>query len=194
MSVKRSTAGILEGLDVLPTYSNHEPEVDAQAAAIVLVSHRDATRHAVEPMGGMNRRGAEDAEGERGTVEPEQGLNRLTDSVIGAPIEVHRVLGPGFLESFYEEALCVELHDRGVPFLRQSAVRVFYKGALLGETRLDLLVDRQLVVELKASERLAPIHVAQVLSYLKATRLTLGLLINFNVPRLREGIRRIVRT
>jgi GxxExxY protein len=142
----------------------------------------------------VNRKGAEDAEGKREGAEPDEALNALTKTVIGGAIEAHRVLGPGFLESFYEEALCIELSERGVPFVRQAPVDVLYKGALLGEARLDLLVDGRLVVELKASERFAPIHLAQVLSYLKATRLTLGLLINFNVTCLRDGIRRVVRT
>jgi GxxExxY protein len=117
----------------------------------------------------------------------------LTETVIGAAIEVHRTLGPGFLESFYEEALCRELAERRVAFLRQVAVEVLYKGAIIGEARLDLLVEKRLLVELKATERFAPIHLAQVLSYLKATGLTLGLLINFNVLALRLGVRRIVR-
>jgi GxxExxY protein len=126
----------------------------------------------------VNRRGAEGAEGERGWAEPDEALNRLSESVIGAAIEVHRSLGPGFLESFYEEALCREMSDRGVAFRRQVAVDVLYKGAPIGEARLDLLVERRLLVELKATERWAPIHMAQVLSYMKATGLTLGLLIN----------------
>jgi GxxExxY protein len=141
----------------------------------------------------VNRRGAEGAEGEREWAEPDEALNRLSESVIGAAIEVHRSLGPGFLESFYEEAFCRELSDRGVAFHRQVAVDVLYKGAPIGEARLDLLVERRLLVELKATERWAPIHMAQVLSYMKATGLTLGLLINFNVIAL-QGIRRIVRT
>ncbi|MGO9839493.1 MAG: GxxExxY protein [Polyangiaceae bacterium] len=118
----------------------------------------------------------------------------MSESVIGAAIEVHRSLGPGFLESFYEEALCRELSDRGVAFRRQVALDVLYKGAPIGEARLDLLVEKRLLVELKATERWAPIHMAQVLSYMKATGLTLGLLINFNVIALRQGIRRVVRT
>jgi GxxExxY protein len=142
----------------------------------------------------VNRRGAEGAEGEGEWAEPDDALNRLSQSVIGAAIEVHRALGPGFLESFYEEALCRELADRGVSFLRQVAVHVLYKGASIGDARLDLLVEQRLLVELKATERCAPIHMAQILSYMKATGLTLGLLINFNVIALRQGIRRVVRT
>jgi GxxExxY protein len=127
-------------------------------------------------------------------VEPSVELDRLAHRVIGAAIEVHGVLGPGFLESVYEEALCVELTFRGIPFARQVPIGVQYKGERVGEARLDLLVDQTLVVELKAVEVLAPIHVAQILSYLKATRLHLGLLISFNVTLLRRGIRRVIYT
>ena len=133
-----------------------------------------------------NRRGAEGAErrlGER---------SELTGAVIGAAIEVHRVLGPGFLESVYEEALSVELQLRGIPFKRQPVVAVNYKGRLVGEGRLDLLVSNTLIVELKAVENLTPIHEAQVLSYLKMTSHTLALLINFKVRVLKDGIRRII--
>jgi len=115
-----------------------------------------------------------------------------TYAIIGAAIEVHRVLGPGYLESVYEEALAVELNLRGVAFERQKGMSVDYKGHAVGEGRLDLLVDGCLIVELKAVEALAPIHTSQVISYLKATQLPLGLLINFNVPLLKEGIKRII--
>jgi GxxExxY protein len=94
----------------------------------------------------------------------------------------------------YEEALCVELALRGIPFARQVPISVNCKGQKVGEGRLDLLIDKILVLELKAVEELAPIHVAQILSYLKATRLHLGLLISFNVPLLRRGIRRVIHT
>ena len=114
--------------------------------------------------------------------------------MIGAAIEVHRVLGPGFLESVYEEALCIEFTLRGIPFARQVAVGVEYKGRTVGGERLDLLVANSIVVELKAVENLAPIHLAQVLSYLKATNLRLGLLVTFNVGVLQRGIKRVVRT
>ena len=112
--------------------------------------------------------------------------------MIGAAIEVHRVLGPGFLESVYEEAFCVELTARRIPFTRQIPAAVTYKGHQVGEHRLDVLVSGQLIVELKAVDELAPIHTAQLISYLKATGRRLGLLINFNVPVLKEGIKRIV--
>jgi GxxExxY protein len=114
----------------------------------------------------------------------------LSHAVIGAAIEVHRELGPGFLESLYEEALCIELTERGIAFQRQYTISVGYKGHPIGEGRLDLLVDKRLIVELKAVESLLPIHSAQLLSYLKATGLGVGLLINFNVPVLAKGIKR----
>ena len=117
----------------------------------------------------------------------------LAHAVIGAALEVHRLLGPGYLEAVYEEALCVELRIRGILFARQLIVSVSYKGQPVGEGRIDLLVHDALVVELKAVEALAPIHMAQILSYLKATSCKLGLLINFNVPALRQGgIRRVI--
>jgi len=124
--------------------------------------------------------------------EPGAELDQLAHGVIGAAIEVHRLLGPGFLELVYEEALCVELGLRRIPFIRQAALGVDYKGHAVGEGRLDLLVGDALVVELKAVDALAPIHSAQLLSYLKATGYQLGLLINFNVPILRNGIKRVV--
>ncbi|MBV8884157.1 MAG: GxxExxY protein [Chroococcidiopsidaceae cyanobacterium CP_BM_RX_35] len=135
----------------------------------------------------VNRGGAESAE--RRELEE---MNQLTGAVIGAAIEVHRLLGPGFLESVYEEALCVELQLRKIPFTRQLVVGVNYKGQQVGEGRLDLLVANTLIVELKAIENLVPIHEAQVLSYLKMTNHPLALLINFKVPVLKDGIRRII--
>ncbi|MCL4246924.1 MAG: GxxExxY protein [Anaerolineae bacterium] len=128
----------------------------------------------------------------RGELDPD--LNRLTEAVIGAAIEVHRELGVGYLESVYEEALAIELTARSIPFSQQHPVSVLYKGRFVGEGRLDLLVDWRLVVELKTVEAILPIHTAQVLSYLKATGCPLGLLINFNVPTLKRGIRRIILT
>jgi GxxExxY protein len=124
--------------------------------------------------------------------EPNSELDRLAHDVIGAAIEVHRILGPGFLESVYEEAMCVELGLRGIPFVRQYQSSIDYKGHAVGEHRLDLLVGDVLVVELKAVDALAPVHTAQVMSYLKANGKRLGLLINFNTPVLRQGIKRVV--
>jgi GxxExxY protein len=135
----------------------------------------------------MNRQDAKDAK-----IEPNKRLDRLARTVIGAAIEVHRHLGPGYLESLYEEALSIELGLRRIPFERQKPIAVNYKGHAIGEGRVDLIVGDELLVELKAVEALAPIHKAQVLSYLKATEFHLGLLINFNVPVLRSGIQRVV--
>ncbi|MFO5441855.1 MAG: GxxExxY protein [Dolichospermum sp.] len=119
-------------------------------------------------------------------------MNALTGEVIGAAIEVHRVLGPGFLEEVYKEALVVEFMIRCKPQDVDKAIRVTYKGHDVGRGRLDFLVADCLVVELKALQTLAPIHEAQLLSYLKITKRNLGLLINFNVPLLKDGIKRII--
>jgi GxxExxY protein len=127
-------------------------------------------------------------------VEPSEQADRRASEVIGAAIEVHTHLGPGFLESVYEEALCVELTDRAIPFQRQVRLGVPYKGRVVGEARLDLLVDTCLLIELKAVEAIAPIHRAQVISYLRATKLSLALLFNFNVRLLPNGMHRIVRS
>jgi GxxExxY protein len=121
-------------------------------------------------------------------------IEELTHAVIGAAIEVHRALGPGYLESVYEEALCTELTARYIPFVRQHVIAVDYKGHRVGESRADFIVGGALIVELKAVEKLAELHTAQVLSYLKATRLSLALLINFNVPTLKHGIKRVIRS
>ena len=125
-------------------------------------------------------------------TEPREELNLITGEVIGAAIEVHRILGPGFLESIYEEALGIELIRRRIPFQRQVAVEVLYQGQVVGQSRLDMVVGGHLIVELKAVPQVLPIHVAQLISYLKAYRQPLGLLINFQVPLLPAGIRRVV--
>ena len=119
-------------------------------------------------------------------------MDQLARAVISAAIEVHRILGLGFLESVYEEALCVELSLRGIEFSDRFPIAVDYKGHPVGESRLDLVVGGALVVELKAVDALGPVHSAQIISYLRATGHHLGLLINFNVPLLKEGIRRVV--
>ncbi len=118
-------------------------------------------------------------------------MDALASQVIGAAIEVHRTLGPGFLESVYEAALCLELKSRGLAAVRQVTVTVSYKGHDVGEGRLDLLVENILVVELKSVEKLAPIHTAQTLSYLRATGFHLALLINFNETILKNGLHRV---
>ncbi|TWT74567.1 hypothetical protein Pla123a_33910 [Posidoniimonas polymericola] len=126
--------------------------------------------------------------------EPDAELDQLAAEVVDAALEVHKILGPGFLESTYEEALCIELELRGVAFERQKPVALRYKGRPVGDARLDLLVGERLVVELKATEALHPIHHAKVINYLKATELELGLLINFHVVLLKDGIKRVVLT
>ncbi len=125
-------------------------------------------------------------------IEPNRRLDTRARTVIGAAIEVHRHLGPGYLESVYEEALAVELDLRRIPFDRQKSFAVDYKGRAISEGRLDLLVGNELLVDLKAVNALAPIHKAQLIPYLKATQRQLGLLINFNVPVLRSGLQRVV--
>lgn len=121
-----------------------------------------------------------------------QELNNLSESVIGAAIEVHRQLGPGLLESVYEVCLYSELKSLGMQVQRQVPLPITYKGVVLEEgMRLDLLVGRSLIVELKAVEALLPIHSAQVITYLKLSKLPSGLLLNFNVTVLRQGIKRL---
>lgn len=119
--------------------------------------------------------------------------NEVTEQIIASAIEVHRALGPGLLESAYEACLVYELSQRGLYFQRQSALPVVYKDVRIDcGYRPGLLVDRQIVVELKAIDRIAPIHEAQLLSYLKLSGCQVGLLINFNVRLLKDGIRRLV--
>jgi GxxExxY protein len=124
--------------------------------------------------------------------EPDEELDVLARVVVDSAAEVHRILGAGFVESVYEAALCCELRSRGVSFQRQMPVEVRYKGHGIGHAQLDLLVGERLVVELKAVEALGALHGVQVRSYLKATGCNLGLLINFNVPYLLQGVRRII--
>ncbi len=118
---------------------------------------------------------------------------RVARDVIGAAIEVHRLLGAGHIEMMYERALSIELGLRGIPFVRQARSTVEYKGTEIGEFRLDLLVADSLVVELKSIESISSTHVAQCLAYLAVTDLDLALLLNFNVPVLTQGIRRVIR-
>jgi GxxExxY protein len=121
------------------------------------------------------------------------GETELTDKVIGYAMEVHRVLGPGLPESAYESALCIELRNGRVPFKRQVGVPLYYKGELLSEHRPDLVVDDRLVVEIKSIERFAPVHRAQMLTYLRITELPVGLILNFNTDLMKNGIKRVVR-
>lgn len=126
--------------------------------------------------------------------EPSRLADEIARKIIGAAIEVHRVLGPGYLESIYENALAVELEEIGLKVERQKCVHISYKGRDIGEGRIDILVEGEVIVELKTVDALAPIHTAQVISYLKATELQLGLLINFNIPLLKQGLKRIIHT
>ena len=120
-------------------------------------------------------------------------VNKTTEAIIGAAIEDHRHLGPGLLESAYEECLCEELTFRKIPFKRQFPLPVFYKGKKLDcGYRIDLLVNDEDVVELKTVEKLLPIHEAQALTYMKLGSWHVGLLLNFNVPILKNGIKRLV--
>ena len=119
--------------------------------------------------------------------------NEITEAIIKAAIEVHRALGPGLLESAYEECMAYELTLEQIPFDRQNPLPIFYKGQQLDcGYRLDLLVAKSVVVEMKAVEAIQPIHEAQLLTYLKLGGWKVGLLINFNVPLLKQGIKRMV--
>jgi GxxExxY protein len=117
-------------------------------------------------------------------------MDKLTEQIIAAAIEVHRILGPGLLESIYEEALCHEFVIRGIPYERQKEVDVIYKGVRIKGQRLDLLVNGEVVVEIKSVRTLDDVFAAQVLSYLKSTGLKRALLVNFGTSRLVDGIKR----
>jgi GxxExxY protein len=120
-------------------------------------------------------------------------VNKTTEAVIGAAIEVHRHLGPGLLESAYEECLCHELKFRNIAFKRQVPLPVVYKGVRLDcGYRIDLLANDELVVELKTVDSLLPIHEAQVITYMRLGGWKVGLLLNFNLPTLKQGIKRLV--
>ncbi len=121
-------------------------------------------------------------------------LNDLTGRVIGCAIEAHRNLGPGLLERLYEDALCYELGKAGIGFARQVEARVPYKEILLSEMRFDLVVEASIIVELKSIEKVHDVHLAQLVSYLRGSGLTVGLLINFNVSKLLHGVHRRVNT
>jgi GxxExxY protein len=120
-------------------------------------------------------------------------INKLSSSIIGAAIEVHKTLGPGLLESAYEECICHELSIGGLSLERQRPLAVRYKGINLNcGYRLDVVVEDAIILELKSCEKIKPIHKAQLLTYLKLSGFKLGLLLNFNVTLMREGIVRIV--
>jgi GxxExxY protein len=135
----------------------------------------------------IHHRDTEDAE------DTEAGDNVLTHRIIGSAIEVHRILGPGLLESVYEAALCYELLSRGLRVQRQVLLPVHYKGLNLKTgIRLDLRVEDRVIVEIKSVEHLHDVHRAQLLTYLRLTDLRIGLLFNFNVKFIKDGVRRIL--
>ncbi|HEY2904649.1 MAG TPA: GxxExxY protein [Vicinamibacterales bacterium] len=119
-------------------------------------------------------------------------LETLINETIGCCVAVHRELGPGLSESAYSRACCIELAFRGIQFETERSVVVRYRNSIVCQQRIDLFIDRALVVEVKAVERIHPVHVAQVVSYLRATGVRAGLVVNFNVPLLKQGIRRVV--
>lgn len=119
--------------------------------------------------------------------------NELSSLIVGAAIEVHRSLGPGLLESTYEECLCHELSLNNIPFQRQAPMPVVYKGIQLDcGYRVDIIVDKKVILELKSVAEIQPIHKAQLLTYLKLSGLKLGMLLNFNVQLMKDGINRFV--
>lgn len=125
-----------------------------------------------------------------------QELDRRTEQlsydIIGAAIEVHKVLGPGLLESVYEEALCIEFDERQIPYEQQKEIGIDYKDRRIGKGYIDIFVDDRIVVELKSVERFAPIHTAQVMTYLRMTNTRLGLLFNFNSHLIKNSMKRII--
>ena len=145
----------------------------------------------LDEIGIVERGDAEHAEARPRRIIPDP-LAQLCYRVIGAAIEVHRELGPGFLEHVYELALTNELTARLIPFERQVVLPIAYKGCVIAEHRADLVIDHQVVVELKAVRALEAVHLAQAVSYVKAGGFQLGLVINFNVPILRNGVRRVL--
>lgn len=124
-------------------------------------------------------------------MEPNPRLNEISNKVIGAAIAVHKVLLAGYSEPFYQRAMEIEMTRRGIQFERQKKFEVFYCNQPIGEGRLDFLVESEVIVELKAVEEISPVHVSQVIAYLKATGKKLAIIINFNVTKLVKGIRRI---
>jgi GxxExxY protein len=119
--------------------------------------------------------------------------SELTEQVIGCAINVHKPLGPGLLESVYEECLCFELAEAGLPFKRQIALPIVYRDRVLdGGFRADIVVSNVLIIEIKSVDAIHPVHEAQLLTYLRLTRHKIGLLMNFNVLRLNDGLRRFV--
>ena len=132
-------------------------------------------------------------ENHKDTKNTKKKSDKLSRQIIESAIEVHRTLGPGLLETAYEMALCYELTQRGIPFERQKHLPVRYKDVNLScNFRMDILVDGLVIIELKAVKRIDPLFEAQLLTYLKLSGLWLGMLLNFNVPLMKQGIRRVV--
>ena len=123
---------------------------------------------------------------------PAPELDALARRVVDACIKIHIKLGPGLPESHYGNAMAIEFRRRGIPFVREPIVVVAYEGKEIGECRLDFVIDHRLVLEIKAIEKLGDVHRAQVLTYLKITNCRLGLLINWNVERLLQGVTRVI--
>ena len=143
----------------------------------------------------IHHRGTEDTEKTALMLGEDRYVHKqLPERIIGAAIEVHRSLGPGLLESVYEECLAYEFQHCGIQFTRQFELPIEYKGRQLdAEYRLDFLIENTVIIELKAVEKIMPIHEAQLLTYLRLAKKRVGLLMNFNVPRLRDGlVRRIL--
>ena len=121
-------------------------------------------------------------------------LEDLSRSLVDSAFKVHQTLGPGLLESVYETCLCIELDKRGIAYENQAPIALVYEGVRIDAgLRLDLLVEKSIILELKAVDKLLPIHQSQLLTYLKLADLRLGLLLNFNVEVFKEGIKRIIR-
>lgn len=143
----------------------------------------------------MNRQGAKPAKGRRASREPSERLDRVAAQIVDSAYKVHRELGPGLLETAYEACLCRELQKRGLKVERQVELPIQYDGEVLDVGfRIDLLVEDAIVCELKAAEEKRPIWEAQLLTYLKLSGHELGFLINFNVPKVKDGIKRMIST
>lgn len=119
--------------------------------------------------------------------------NEISETIIGICIKIHKVFGPGLLESVYEEAICLELTKRKIPFRRQQGIRVDYEGVMMNiGFRADIIIDKKVILEIKSIETIIPLHKKILLTYLRLTGLKLGLITNFNVNLLKEGIFRLV--
>jgi len=140
----------------------------------------------------MNTPPKSGADGIRANHSDVDEINHLTERIIGCAIRAHKQLGAGLLESLYENALSIEPTEAGLRFQRQAAIPVMYRGQVIGEHRLDLVVEDAVVVELKSVERMEPVFEAQVLTYLKISGKRIGLLINFNSRLLTQGIQRFI--